>query len=56
MGWYPVPSKTQVFKWNREIVAFLPNGSRAAASYKSYCSAAIKTILRRCKKSSNLVV
>lgn len=49
MGWYPAPSKAQVFKWNRVIVAFLPNGSQAASLYKSDCSAAIKIILRRCK-------
>lgn len=48
MGRYPASNKAQVFKQNREIVAFLPNGSHAAASYKPYCSAAIKTILR-CK-------
>lgn len=49
MGWYPAPNKAQVFKQNREIVALLPNGSHAAASYKHYCSGAIKTILRRLK-------
>lgn len=49
MGRYPAPSKAQVFKWNRVIVAFLPNGSQAASLYKSDCSAAIKIILRRCK-------